>query len=62
MVALEEAAKEIEGKRAASASLVPVRKDGKPFVAGEGLLPGTRATPNDTANCMLGAEGLCVKK
>jgi len=62
MVALEEAAREIEGKRATSASLVPLRKDGKPFVAGEGLLPGTQATPNDTANCMLGTEGQCTRR
>jgi hypothetical protein len=38
MVALEEAAKEIEGKRLAMAALVPARKDGKPFVPGNGLL------------------------
>jgi membrane-associated protease RseP (regulator of RpoE activity) len=62
MVALEEAAKEIEGKRATSASLLPVRKDGKPFVAGEGLFFGTQTIPNDTANCMLGTDGQCMRR
>lgn len=40
MVALEAAAKEIQEKRANGLALVPQRKDGKTFVAGEGLLPG----------------------
>ena len=40
MVALEEAAKEIQDKIEKGLPLMPQRKDGKPFVAGEGLLPG----------------------
>lgn len=39
MVALEEAAKEIAAKKQSGQVLTPQRKDGKPFVAGEGLLP-----------------------
>lgn len=61
MVALEEAAKEIDEKRRASASLVPVRKDGAPFVAGEGLFSNGSTTKQDTSNCMLGTDGRCLR-
>ena len=40
MVALEEAGKEIHDKRERGLPLLPQRKDGKPFVAGSGLMPG----------------------
>ena len=61
MVALEEAAKEIDEKRRLSSSLVPVRKDGAPFVAGEGLFTNSNATKQDASNCMLGTDGRCMR-
>lgn len=62
MVALEEAAKEIESKRSTSAALVPLRKDGTAFIAGQGLLPGSGQPASETANCFLGSDGKCLKK
>lgn len=58
MVALEEAAKEIEQKRATGVALVPQRKDGKSFVAGEGLMP-TDKKPEADASCFLLSNGQC---
>lgn len=49
MVALEEAAKEVEGKRTSGLALLPQRKDGKAFVAGEALLPGQSAPARQEA-------------
>lgn len=63
MVALEEAAKEIQHKRSTSAALVPVRKDGMAFVPGQGLMPGGSApSPAETANCFLGTDGRCTRR
>lgn len=45
MVALEEAVKEVQGKKAQGIALVPQRKDGQAFVAGEGLFQGTSSNP-----------------
>jgi Zn-dependent protease with chaperone function len=63
MVALEEAAKEIQLKRSTSAALVPVRKDGMAFVPGQGLMPGGNGQgPAETANCFLGTDGRCTRR
>lgn len=58
MVALEEAAKEIGQKRATGVALVPQRKDGKAFVAGQGLMP-TDQKPETDSNCFLLSNGQC---
>lgn len=61
MVALEEAAKEIEAKRQTAVALIPERKDGKPFVPGEGLFP-TAGQPTEDKSCFQGTDGRCLKR
>jgi hypothetical protein len=65
-VALEEAAKEIQLKRSTSAALVPLRKDGTAFVAGERLMPGAGGGAQqgsaETANCFQGTDGRCTRR
>lgn len=59
MVALEAAAKEIQTKRASGVALVPERKDGKVFVAGEGLMPGDAKPQAIQADCAQLSDGRC---
>lgn len=62
MVALEEAAREIDLKRSTSASLVPVRRDGKPFVAGEGLFPGSGSQQGPCTAFVQDGSGQCARR
>ena len=59
MVALERAVTEIEKKRREGLPLLPERKDGKPFVPGEGLIPGAPAKDDDKG-CFLNTDGRCM--
>lgn len=63
MVALEEAAKEIDLKRSSRAALLPTRKDGTPFVAGQGLVPGDSGSATGTCTAfMQDGSGRCASR